>query len=170
MVRNLFKVRPFPWQSIGRREPVEIKGTIEDGSYVLSLGGPAFGIPYAVETEKCGEDERGPFALIPLSRREHLGGFVQEVRVEPQDELPEVPGEPVLLGCEIAFERHRSRDPIEELARSAGIDPETVNLLVPLERGFSVHFHWDGGLDGTSLAEGVVDPFYDTLAGGDGNG
>lgn len=90
-----------------------------------------------------GQDEWGGFAIIEPGEWRLNFGFVLVVEVEPEEDEP--------YGCRIALSRPHPdevRQEHHELLQNDGIDPASINLLMPPAFCISVHLnHW-GKVDG----------------------
>lgn len=131
--RIMLRVRPFDRliDTETTAESLHCTGSIEDGAYIVRIGGGT----YHVQTLSTGVDEWGPFAV--LEPYEVSLGSGLELTVEAEPEEPE-PGSP--LGCRIALTTRRDPAITEQLLRSQGIDPQSVNVLDPPEAAVAFRF------------------------------
>ena len=131
--RMTLQVRPFERIMDPDAGPASLRcaGTIEDGVYVLHVGQGM----HRLQTLSTGVDQWGPFAV--LEPHEVSLGPGRDLTVEAEPEELE-PGSP--LGCRIALTRRRDPAITEQLLRSQGIDPQSVNVLDPPEAVVAIRF------------------------------
>lgn len=146
-----FRIRPFR-QHIERgasTPTLEMVGRIEGSRAIVE----AVGQRVELATVEVGEDERGPYAVVSESEQPLPDGFRLVAEVELEEDSP--PGGHINLRLE-----GRHREVAKEELRRRGIDPDSVNLLVPAERSYSVYFDCDGNIngDGSSYASDLRPP------------
>ena len=132
-IRMTLRVRPFERMIDAEAGPASLRcaGSIEDGVYVLHVGQEM----HRLRTLSTGMDQWGPFAV--LEPYEVSLGSGRELTVEAEPEERE-PGSP--LGCRIALTTRRDPAITEQLLRSHGIDPQSVNVLDPPEAVVAIRF------------------------------
>lgn len=135
------QVRPFERIMDPDAGPASLRcaGTIEDGVYVLHVGQGM----HRLQTLSTGVDQWGPFAVLEPHEVSLGPGRDLTVEVEPAELEPGSP-----LGCRIALTRRRDPAITEQLLRSQGIDPQSVNVLDPPEAAVAVYFHQSGQCTG----------------------
>ncbi len=126
------KVKPFETTVDG----IDITGKIEAGHFVVSF----YGIPCSIPIVEIGTDRNGHYALVEKTLRRFSDGFELSVDLEPHENG--------YHGCIISFLR-RDDETLEHLALQQGINPNSVNLLIPPKQLIAVCLdHW-GKVDGS---------------------
>lgn len=128
----------------------EIRGRVEDDRFVVTVA--TLGVDVALTTVQIGEDDRGAYALVTPVECSLPGGFRLRLEVEPD---PLANG----AGLHVFFEG-AAREAAIRYLRAQGIDPESVFLVAPNERAFSVYFNSLGHPDGqaSSITEAAEPP------------
>lgn len=139
------RLRPFhELLPLGQDAPMlEVTGSIRDDAFVVVV----FGERVPLTTVAVHRDERGPFAVVDECDRAFSRGYRLQLSMEPDEELP--------AGARLTvYFEGAARSNAESVLRSQGRTPDSVILLVPNERDFSVYFDSDGVVNGTgSLGE-----------------
>lgn len=134
------KVRPFAERIESVRAgtgPIEVRGFIRGDAFVVTF----LGREYELRTREVGADEGGAYTM--LHEHEQRLDFGAVLRVQHEYE----PGMPPGGEIELVWERF-TREKWEAAARTQGIDPAKVNLIVPPRRSVSVSFDYDGNVHG----------------------
>lgn len=140
------RVRPFR-AHVEREHSLptfDIIGAIEGTGFTIALA--ALGQTVTLDTVEVGEDERGPYAVVNECDRQLPGGFVLRLELDPDEEG--------FHGAALAvFLPGRGR----EALLLQGIDPNSVNVIVRHERGFTIHFDSCGLVNGQGSTRGNDD-------------
>ena len=134
------KVKPFKTAVSG----TDVTGTIEPGHFAVSF----YDILYRIPIVEIGLDTNGQYAVIEETLRRFSDGFELSVEVEPDEDG--------YHGCIISFLR-RDDHALEHLALQQGINPNSVNLVIPPKQLIAVCLdHW-GNVDGSiELGQSVI--------------
>jgi hypothetical protein len=128
-----FRVRPFHKviDHGGPFPPWIVAGEIDDGAFVFILDEARYPIPAV----RCGDDARGPYAIIEERNDELRDGFRLSVEVDPEPEGP--------VGCTITVYK-----PNRDLARIQAENPGGI-VLLPVEASRSIDFDPGGHVCGS---------------------
>jgi hypothetical protein len=132
------KARPFKTE-VGE---AEVEGFFEQSNFVFRFYGVAFHVP-VISIE---EDSKGTFAALEETEIFHPDGFVFAVTTEYDSDL----------GCEwgyqVSLKRNEAteRELFENVLKLKGIDPNSVNLIIPPRQLIAVFFNPDGIQDGSA--------------------
>lgn len=131
------KVRPFneAFAQPGRA-PTELTGYVDGATFMVRT----MGTEVALATRETGVDETGPFAIVTEGDYTLAGRIALRVQPEYEPDMPH--------GGEISVELPADPDAIRRALFDTGIDPNSVNVVAPIQRGFGVYFDLDGRLDG----------------------
>jgi hypothetical protein len=141
------KAQPFKTK-IGE---AEVEGFFEEDCFVFRFYGLVTFRPLVISIE----DTRGKFAVLQDTEILHPDGFVFTVATEYDADL----------GCEwgyqVSLKRNEitERDLFEDLVKLRGIDPNSVNLIVPPRQLIAVYFDPHGVQHGSSQFSPVEDVF-----------
>lgn len=121
--------------------PFRASAVIDDAGVLVSIDGSQ----HRLRAVDRGQDDWGEFAVIEPGEWKLNFGFVLTVEPELHEDEPH--------GCRIALTRpqsHEVRDTAHDSMRIQGIDPASVNLLMPPTAAISICFnHW-GTMNGHS--------------------
>jgi hypothetical protein len=133
------KARPFRTQ-VG---DFEVEGFFEDESFVFRFPGL---VTFRPIVTSVGEDERGKFAILQETEISLPAGFVLTVETNYDSDLQCEWGYLVTLKRIEATER----DFLNSLLKLKGVDPSSVNLIIPPKQLISVYFDPHGVKDGSA--------------------
>lgn len=133
------RLRPF-CEYLGRERHLpmlEVAGKIVGKRFIVA----ALGFEIELDTIEVGEDERGPYAQINECERSLPNGFKVRLEEEPDEHLPTGSALDIFLEGE-------ARETVRAQLEAQGIEPDSVTLLTPHERHFSVYFDSIGLVNG----------------------
>ena len=136
------KSRPFKTKV----DDVPIEGLIEADDFVFRFYDL---ISFRVPITNFGEDAFGEFAILQEAKIEDADGFLFTVE----------PGFDSVLNCEWGYQaRLRRNDPSDKklfqgIFKLRGIDPESVDPIIPPRQSIAVYFNPRGEVDGSSRLE-----------------
>lgn len=145
------KVRPFERiiERFGSAPAIRASGQIVKHRFALHIDAAVYPLP----TVGTGTDKWGDYALIQTGEMDLGDGFTLRISGEYDEDSPGA--EP---GCEISLERRGDPRKARAALDREGIDPSSVNLLVPPEASVSVYFNSLGLVDGGGSLSPAVDP------------
>jgi len=132
------KARPFKTK-VGE---AEVEGFFEESSFVFRF----YGVEFHVPVISVDEDSQGKFAVLENIEICHPDGFVFAVTTEYDSDL----------GCEWGYQVSLKRNEITERElfeshlKGEGIDPTSVNLIIPPKQLIAVYFNPQGIQDGSA--------------------
>ena len=132
------KARPFKTE-VGK---AEVEGFFEESNFVFRFYGVAFHVP-VISFE---EDSQGKFAILDEAEILHPDGFVFAVTTEYDSDLS------CAWGYQVSLKRNEAteRELFENVLKLKGIDPNSVNLIIPPRQLIAVHFNPQGIQDGSA--------------------
>lgn len=136
------KVRPFKTKV----DEVSVEGKIEDLNLVCLFWEL---VPCYVPVTSIGSDESGGFAIVEQTEIKVSDGFI--FSIEPEfDEL--VGGQ---WGCRISLRRREDSEVVflHDALKQQGVDPETVNLIIPPKQSVDVYLDPNGNPEGSGRLE-----------------
>jgi hypothetical protein len=133
------KARPFRTQ-VG---DVEVEGFFEDESFVFRFHGV---VTFRPLVTSVGEDERGKFAILQETEISQPDGFVLTLETNYDSDLQ------CEWGYLVTLKRIEptERDLFNSLLKLKGVDPSSVNLIIPPKQLISVYFDPRGVKDGSA--------------------
>ncbi len=136
------KARPFKTQI----DEVQVEGVIEGESFVFRFYDL---VTFRVAVSKFEEDARGIFAILQEKEIEDSDGFVFRVEPEFDEDLGRA------WGYQVSLKRNevRDRELYHSLFKLRGMDPNSVNLIIPPRQSISVYFDPNGLVEGRGRLE-----------------
>jgi hypothetical protein len=139
------KARPFKTQI----EEIEVKGFIEAESFVFRFFGLVL---FRVPVTNFGEDAHGKFAILQQTKIADSDGFVFTVEQEYDATLDSE------WGYQACLKRNDpcDRELFNNFLKLKGVDPDSVNLIIPARQSISVYFNPRGAVEGSSRLEPLL--------------
>ncbi|HEV2883829.1 MAG TPA: DUF4258 domain-containing protein [Pyrinomonadaceae bacterium] len=133
------KARPFKMQL----DDDEVEGFFEGDVFVFRFYGLVTFRPLVKSIE---EDALGKFAILQATETFHPDGFVLAVETDYDSSLE------CEWGYQLSLKRNESseRELFNDLLKLKGVDPNSVNLIVPPRQLISVYFDPEGRPTGSS--------------------
>jgi hypothetical protein len=133
------KARPFKT----RIDEVEVEGYFEGDVFVFRFYEVVTFRPPVTSIE---EDARGKFAILQEAETSHPDGFSLSVAAEYDSDLGCPWGYQVSLKRTDISEQHL----LQDLLKMKGVDPDSVNLIIPPRQLTSVYFNPEGVIEGSA--------------------
>lgn len=140
------KARPFKTLI----DEVEVEGFFQAESFVFRFYGL---VSFRVSVTEFGEDVRGNFAILQETEIADSDGFVFTVEQEYDADLG------AEWGYQVSLKRNDTsdRELYNAILKLKGVDPNSLNLIIPARQSISVYFNPHGAVEGSSRLEPVVD-------------
>lgn len=140
------KARPFKTQIA----EVEVEGFVEAESFVFRFYGL---VSFRALVTNFDEDERGKFAILQATEITDSDGFVFTVEQEYDADLGSE------WGYQVCLKRNdpSDRELYNSILKLKGVDPDSVNLIIPARQSISVYFDPNGTVEGSSRLEPAVE-------------
>lgn len=136
------KARPFKTQI----DEVEVEGFVEAESFVFRFYGL---VSFRALVTNFGEDARGKFAILQETEIADSDGFVFTVEQEYDADLGSE------WGYQVCLKRNDpgDRELYHSILKLKGVDPNSVNLIIPTRQSISVYFDPNGAVEGSGRLE-----------------
>ena len=123
----------------------KVSGTIADGTFVVSV--TPLNMTVSIVADDVDEDDWGTFAMLHSHQQDLVDGWV--LRIEFNCDKLDV-NDPEEPGAALSFLIPGDRSTYTAAAARQGVDPAKVNLIVPIQAGFTIYFNSEGKVDGYS--------------------